>query len=325
MAFSGTGKIWMNGRLVEWKDANIHIATHVIHYGSARVRRRALLCDAEGLRLLPPRRAHAPPAALRQDLPDGVRARPRRLERRGARDDPRQRDEGLLHPPDPLSRLRFARRQSAQLPGRRRDHAVGMGCLSRQGSARAGYRRQDFVVVADGAQHAAGDGQERRQLRQLGADQDGSHRRRLRRGDRARRLRQHQRRQRPEHLHGARRRDLHAAARLVDPRRHHPRLGDDAGARPRLYRQRVGDPARSALHRRRDFLRRHGRRGHPGPLGRQAADRRRPARAGHAGAAAGVLRRHQRRRARHARLAHIRVPVRELASRASEDRAEPRS
>jgi branched-chain amino acid aminotransferase len=35
MAFAGTGKIWMNGKLVEWKDANIHIATHVIHYGSA--------------------------------------------------------------------------------------------------------------------------------------------------------------------------------------------------------------------------------------------------------------------------------------------------
>jgi branched-chain amino acid aminotransferase len=35
MAFAGTGKIWMNGTLVEWKDANIHIATHVIHYGSA--------------------------------------------------------------------------------------------------------------------------------------------------------------------------------------------------------------------------------------------------------------------------------------------------
>ena len=35
MAFPGTGKIWMNGKLVEWKDANIHIATHVIHYGSA--------------------------------------------------------------------------------------------------------------------------------------------------------------------------------------------------------------------------------------------------------------------------------------------------
>src|SRR6266536_5925044 len=34
MGFSGTGTIWMNGKLVEWKDANIHIASHVIHYGS---------------------------------------------------------------------------------------------------------------------------------------------------------------------------------------------------------------------------------------------------------------------------------------------------
>src|SRR5438874_13201311 len=34
MSFPGTGKIWMNGKLVEWKDANIHIASHVIHYGS---------------------------------------------------------------------------------------------------------------------------------------------------------------------------------------------------------------------------------------------------------------------------------------------------
>jgi branched-chain amino acid aminotransferase len=35
MAFSGTGKIWINGELVEWADAKIHIASHVIHYGSA--------------------------------------------------------------------------------------------------------------------------------------------------------------------------------------------------------------------------------------------------------------------------------------------------
>src|SRR5438874_5501287 len=35
MAFPGTGKIWMNGTLVDWKDANVHIATHVIHYGTA--------------------------------------------------------------------------------------------------------------------------------------------------------------------------------------------------------------------------------------------------------------------------------------------------
>jgi branched-chain amino acid aminotransferase len=34
MSFSGTGKIWMNGSLVGWADAKIHIASHVIHYGS---------------------------------------------------------------------------------------------------------------------------------------------------------------------------------------------------------------------------------------------------------------------------------------------------
>jgi branched-chain amino acid aminotransferase len=34
MAFAGTGKIWMNGALVNWADANIHIASHVVHYGS---------------------------------------------------------------------------------------------------------------------------------------------------------------------------------------------------------------------------------------------------------------------------------------------------
>ena len=34
MAFPGTGKIWMNGTLVDWADARIHIASHVVHYGS---------------------------------------------------------------------------------------------------------------------------------------------------------------------------------------------------------------------------------------------------------------------------------------------------
>ncbi len=34
MSFPGTGLIWMNGKLVEWKDATIHIGSHVVHYGS---------------------------------------------------------------------------------------------------------------------------------------------------------------------------------------------------------------------------------------------------------------------------------------------------
>jgi branched-chain amino acid aminotransferase len=35
MAFSTSSKVWMNGKIVDWANANIHIATHVIHYGSA--------------------------------------------------------------------------------------------------------------------------------------------------------------------------------------------------------------------------------------------------------------------------------------------------
>lgn len=34
MAFSGTGKVWMNGTLVNWADATMHVASHIIHYGS---------------------------------------------------------------------------------------------------------------------------------------------------------------------------------------------------------------------------------------------------------------------------------------------------
>ncbi|MGH9200451.1 MAG: branched-chain amino acid transaminase [Vicinamibacterales bacterium] len=34
MAFTGTGKIWMNGSMVDWKDATVHVAAHVVHYGT---------------------------------------------------------------------------------------------------------------------------------------------------------------------------------------------------------------------------------------------------------------------------------------------------
>ena len=33
--FSENGFVWMNGRLVPWKDAKIHVASHVVHYGSS--------------------------------------------------------------------------------------------------------------------------------------------------------------------------------------------------------------------------------------------------------------------------------------------------
>ena len=35
MAIKPTKFIWMDGRIVKWKDAKVHIMTHAIHYGSA--------------------------------------------------------------------------------------------------------------------------------------------------------------------------------------------------------------------------------------------------------------------------------------------------
>ena len=29
------GKIWLDGKLVEWRDANVHILTHAMHYASS--------------------------------------------------------------------------------------------------------------------------------------------------------------------------------------------------------------------------------------------------------------------------------------------------
>lgn len=33
--FNENGQIWMNGSLIPWKNAHIHVASHVVHYGSS--------------------------------------------------------------------------------------------------------------------------------------------------------------------------------------------------------------------------------------------------------------------------------------------------
>jgi branched-chain amino acid aminotransferase len=35
MAFEESGKIWFNGNIIDWKDANLHVLSHVVHYGSS--------------------------------------------------------------------------------------------------------------------------------------------------------------------------------------------------------------------------------------------------------------------------------------------------
>jgi branched-chain amino acid aminotransferase len=35
MAIQATEKIWHNGKLIPWKDAQIHVMAHVVNYGSS--------------------------------------------------------------------------------------------------------------------------------------------------------------------------------------------------------------------------------------------------------------------------------------------------
>jgi branched-chain amino acid aminotransferase len=43
------GKIWMDGQMVDWRDAKIHVLTHTLHYG----------CGAfEGVRAYPTDKWH---------------------------------------------------------------------------------------------------------------------------------------------------------------------------------------------------------------------------------------------------------------------------
>jgi len=35
MSWDETGKIWIDGELIDWKEANIHVLSHVVHYGSS--------------------------------------------------------------------------------------------------------------------------------------------------------------------------------------------------------------------------------------------------------------------------------------------------
>ena len=76
MPIEKTEKIWMDGQLVNWDDAKIHVLTHTLHYGSGVF---------EGIRAYPTsrgpavfrltdhmRRLHDSAALLLMDLPYSV-------------------------------------------------------------------------------------------------------------------------------------------------------------------------------------------------------------------------------------------------------------
>ena len=48
------GKIWMDGKLVDWRDAKIHVLTHTLHYGCGAFEGVRAYNTVAGHRDLPP-------------------------------------------------------------------------------------------------------------------------------------------------------------------------------------------------------------------------------------------------------------------------------
>ena len=239
-----TEKIWMNGELVDWADAKVHVGVHGLHYGTGVFEGIRCYDTPKGpavFRLADHlQRLHDSGKLLYMEIPytvDELREATHELVRANGL-------AVLLHPADRVLRLRRARRLDAGQPGRDGDHELAVGRLPRRGLADEGHHGEDLVLDACRAERDSARVQGDGDLPQLDARDDRGAARRLRRGDPAHRPGHDRRRPRREHLRRQGRRDPHAAALDLDPAGDHARLGDPDRAGPRLRRR--GDATSSA-------------------------------------------------------------------------------
>ena len=187
MPITPTEKIWMDGELVDWADAKVHVLTHTMHYGSGVF---------EGIRAYPTssgvavfrlgdhiRRLFASAKVFMIDVPFTVEeiieatrevVRVNGLTRR------------LLPAPAGLPRLRRDGAEPAALPDQRVHRRLAVGHLP--GRRRRGQRRdvQDQLVAAPRPQRRPHGGQGHGDVRELLAGQGGGDQGRVRRGHPAR-------------------------------------------------------------------------------------------------------------------------------------------
>ena len=256
--------IWMNGELVAWEDAKVHVLTHGLHYGTGVF---------EGIRAYDTARG---PAIFRHH--DHL--------------DRLFKSAELYYMPIPytLEELRAATHELIAANGLRSCYirpiafrgygqmglfpldapvdvaiaVVAVGRLPGRGGQAHRHPRQGLELAADQARLADPARQGVGPVPQQRAGQDRGAQGRLRGGDPARRPRLRVRGLGREHLRRARRPDRHAAADRRDPRRHQPQVGDPDRPRPRLRGRRARRRARRALPRRRGVPDRDGGRAGPG-------------------------------------------------------------
>ena len=133
MPITPTEKIWMNGELVDWDDAKIHILTHTLHYGMGVFEgiRAYETDDGPAVFRLTDHieRLHDSAKIMMMDL---CRTRWTSWSRRRRHVVRATRPAVVLHPPDRLLRLRRDGSQHAAVLGRRGHRLLAVGRLPRR-------------------------------------------------------------------------------------------------------------------------------------------------------------------------------------------------
>ena len=209
-----TEKIWMNGELVDWDDAKIHVGAHGLHYGTGVFEGIRCYDTPQGpavFRL----RDHLERLAQLGEAPlHGAAVLRRRAARRLHGPDLRERPAVVLPAPARVLRLRRARRRGARQPGRRRDHELAVGHVPRRRRAAQRHPREGLVVAAHRPERDPARREGDRRLPQLDARGHGGEQRRLRGSDHAHARRLRRRRLGREHL---RRQGRRASTRRISP------------------------------------------------------------------------------------------------------------
>ena len=140
------GKIWMDGGLVDWRDARIHVLTHTLHYGCGAFEGVRAYNTAGGTAIFRLRehteRLFNSAKILRMKMPVSfeqvVEAQ---------REVVRANSSELLHPPAHLDRLREAGRLPQGQHDPPDDRGLGVGRLPRRRGPQARHPRQDLAAT----------------------------------------------------------------------------------------------------------------------------------------------------------------------------------
>ncbi len=201
MPITPTDKIWMNGELVDWDAAQIHILTHTLHYGMGVFEgiRAYETTDGPAVFRLTEHmeRLHNSAKIMMMDLPYTV-------------DELVQATKDVVRASGlpscyirPIAYYGYGEMGLNTLPvhGRRGHRLLAVGRLPRvRTPCQQGRAHEDLVVDAPRPQHHAAGVQDHRQLRELLAGQGRGAQGRLRRGDHAQPAGLRQRVHRREHL-----------------------------------------------------------------------------------------------------------------------------